>query len=80
VAQLYPQALGFLFVTSYDLLGYRGGILTHLYIGLVSLEVDVKFATDGQSASLELMTSLPFCLTITGFLMLGTLFDERLCL
>jgi hypothetical protein len=26
VAQLYPQALGSLFVTSYDLLGYGGGI------------------------------------------------------
>jgi hypothetical protein len=31
VAQLYPQALGFLFVASYDSQGYGGGILTRLH-------------------------------------------------
>jgi hypothetical protein len=30
VAQLYPQALGSLFVASYDSQGYGGGIRTHL--------------------------------------------------
>jgi hypothetical protein len=31
VAQLYPEALGFLFVVSYDLHSYGGGIRTHLH-------------------------------------------------
>jgi hypothetical protein len=30
VTQLYPQAMGSLFVASYDSQGYRGGIRTHL--------------------------------------------------
>jgi hypothetical protein len=33
VAQLHPQALGSLFVTSYDSLSYGGGILTRLHAG-----------------------------------------------
>jgi hypothetical protein len=32
VAQLYPQAQCFLFITFYDLQGYGGGILTHLHM------------------------------------------------
>jgi hypothetical protein len=31
VAQLYPQALDFLFITSYDSQGYGGGIRTRLH-------------------------------------------------
>jgi hypothetical protein len=31
VAQLYPQALGYLFVVSYDSQGYSGGIRTRLH-------------------------------------------------
>jgi hypothetical protein len=31
VAQLYSQALGFLFDASYDSQGYGGGIRTHLH-------------------------------------------------
>jgi hypothetical protein len=31
VAQLYPRALGSLFVASYDSQGYGGGILTRLH-------------------------------------------------
>jgi hypothetical protein len=33
VAQLYPQASGFLFVSFYVLQGYGGGILTRLHTG-----------------------------------------------
>jgi hypothetical protein len=33
LAQLYPQALGSLFVSSYDSQGCGGGILTHLHTG-----------------------------------------------
>jgi hypothetical protein len=36
VAQLYPQALGSLFVASYDLQGYGGGILTYLLTYLLT--------------------------------------------
>jgi hypothetical protein len=35
VAQLYPRALGSLFVASYDSLGYGGGILTRLHTGFI---------------------------------------------
>jgi hypothetical protein len=34
VAQIYPRALGFRFVASYDLQGYGEGILTRLHTGL----------------------------------------------
>jgi hypothetical protein len=34
VAQLYPQALGYLFVASYNLQGYGGGIRTRLHAGM----------------------------------------------
>jgi hypothetical protein len=34
VAQLHPQALGFLFVASYDLQGYDGSIRTRLHAGI----------------------------------------------
>jgi hypothetical protein len=33
VVQLYPQAMGSLFITSYDSQGYSGGIWTRLYAG-----------------------------------------------
>jgi hypothetical protein len=36
VAQLYPQALGSLFVAFYDLQGYGGGIRTRLHAGSLS--------------------------------------------
>jgi hypothetical protein len=36
MAQLYPQALGSLFVASYDSQGYGGGIVTRLHTGLTS--------------------------------------------
>jgi hypothetical protein len=36
VAQLYPWALGSLFVASYDLQGYGGVILTCLHLGILS--------------------------------------------
>jgi hypothetical protein len=35
VAQLYPQALGSFFVTSYDLQGYGGGIRPHHHLVLL---------------------------------------------
>jgi hypothetical protein len=54
VTQLYPQALGFLFVASYDSQGYGGGIRTHLHAGLISncqSQSQSQIATDGQSVS-----------------------------
>jgi hypothetical protein len=45
VAQLYPWALGFLSVASYDSQGYSGGILTRLYMGLVSIYLSHGFFT-----------------------------------
>jgi hypothetical protein len=42
VAQLYPRALGSLFVDSYDSQGSGGGILTRLHTGLVCTELQSK--------------------------------------
>jgi hypothetical protein len=36
MAQLHPQALSSLFVASYDLQGYSGGIQTHLHAGMTA--------------------------------------------
>jgi hypothetical protein len=41
VAQLYPQALGSLFVASYDSQGYGGSMRTRLYLGL-SARINMK--------------------------------------
>jgi hypothetical protein len=51
VAQLYPQALGSLFVASYDSQGYGGRILTRLHTGSNSSRSQSHIATDGQSVS-----------------------------
>jgi hypothetical protein len=56
VAQLYSEALGSLFVTSYDSLGYGGGIRSRLHTGqltAIHVKVEVKVTTDGQSAILS---------------------------
>jgi hypothetical protein len=42
VAQLYPRALGSLFVASYDSQGIGAVILTRLHTGLTSAEVEVE--------------------------------------
>jgi hypothetical protein len=47
VAQLYPRALGSLFVASYDSQGYGGSIITRLH----KVEVKSYITTDSQSAS-----------------------------
>jgi hypothetical protein len=56
VAQLYPQALGFLFVASYDSQSYGGGIRIRLHAGYNSrFQVKVKVTlrlTVSQSVSL----------------------------
>jgi hypothetical protein len=41
VAQLYPRALGSLFVASYDSQSYGGGIQTRLHTGLTVDSADV---------------------------------------
>jgi hypothetical protein len=48
VAQLYPQALGSLFVASYDSQDYGGCIRTHLH---TTYQSQIHIATDGQSVS-----------------------------
>jgi hypothetical protein len=57
VAQLYPQALGSLFVTSYDSQGYGGGIRTLIHAGVESLisssQSQSYITTDCQSANLS---------------------------
>jgi hypothetical protein len=44
VAQIYPEALGSLFVASYDSLGYGGGIRTRLHMGLIQPEFNLHNA------------------------------------
>jgi hypothetical protein len=58
VAQLYPRALGSLFVSSYDSQGCGGGILTHLHTRFwtsnsYTSQSQSYLTTDSQSASLS---------------------------
>jgi hypothetical protein len=49
VVQLYPQALGSLFVSSYGSQGYDGGIRTHLQAGLRFLQFwDPRYIASGR--------------------------------
>jgi hypothetical protein len=51
VAQLYPQALGSLFVASYDSQGYGGGIRTRLHAGsLKTLLTGLGYNTSARTA------------------------------
>jgi hypothetical protein len=56
VAQLYPQALGSLFVASYDSQGYGGGIQTRLHTGFSRALVKVKVTLQLTVSQLGLMT------------------------
>jgi hypothetical protein len=59
VAQLHPQALGSLFVISYDSQGYGGGTQTHLHAGnwlKVKVKVTLQLAVYCQSVHLETKT------------------------
>jgi hypothetical protein len=49
VAQLYPQALGFFFVSSYDSQGYGGGIRTRLYVGYSQLDGYSSYIASGRT-------------------------------
>jgi hypothetical protein len=56
VARLYPQALGSLFVSSYDLQGYGGDIQPRLHAGLISYSQNQgqsNVTADGRSACLS---------------------------
>jgi hypothetical protein len=87
VAQLYHQALGSLFVASFDSKGYGGGIWPSLHKGSsVVLDQSQSYVrTDGQSASLSwcqapiwgLRPDLYYCQTVACLLMRGAFFDER---
>jgi hypothetical protein len=54
VAQLYPQAPGSLFIASYDLQGYGGGILTCLD-GVIT-QIPMKSLSDHADLHCELLT------------------------
>jgi hypothetical protein len=59
VAQIYPRALGFLSVASYDL---QGGVLSRLHTGLHFghlVGVGVLLAADSQSTSAVWVSGLP---------------------
>jgi hypothetical protein len=87
VAQLYPQALGSLFIASYDSQGYGGGILTRPHAG--KLLLDSYVTSEGQSVSMSwcrahsgLVTrhyfpSEGFCQKIASLSLWGALSDER---
>jgi hypothetical protein len=83
VAQLYPQALGSLFVAFYDSQGYSGGICARFHAGWLT-EAESYITTDGQSASLSwnkapiggLRPHFYYCQTVAGLLIWGALSDE----
>jgi hypothetical protein len=56
VAQLYPRALGSLFVASYDSQGHGGGILTSLHTGHWTL-LKLKLSYDRQSVGQIVLVS-----------------------
>jgi hypothetical protein len=56
VAQLYPRALGSLFVASYDSQDYGGDILTRLHVGLKTL-LKLKLIYDQQSVGQSVLVS-----------------------
>jgi hypothetical protein len=61
ISRLYPQALGSLFVASYDSQGYSGGIRTSLHAGLTSTSC-VRIALDPRytaSARIQQETQFP---------------------
>jgi hypothetical protein len=58
VAQLYPQALGSLFVASYDSQGYGGGIRSRLHTGANSLTGLCFDSPDISSARAQQKTPL----------------------
>jgi hypothetical protein len=59
VAQLYPQALSSLFVSSYDSQGYGGGIRTRLHSNWSQSQSQSHIATDvSQSVTLGVPTEL----------------------
>jgi hypothetical protein len=63
VARLYPQALGSLFVASYNSQGYGGGIRTRLHAGISTLESwtsQSHVATDGRPVSQSVSLGLLF--------------------
>jgi hypothetical protein len=72
VTQLYPPALGSLFVASYDSQGYGGGIRTHLHTGLHHVSLT---STPRISSYLTENTTRP--ITTTN---MATLFRETNCL
>jgi hypothetical protein len=54
VAQLYPQALGCLFITFYDSQGCSGDILTCLHMGCLTRE-QIKYSSpdEGKKVKME---------------------------
>jgi hypothetical protein len=86
VAQLYPQALGSLFVASNDSQDYGGGIGPRLHTEIYSSDESESYVTtDGQSASLSwnkapiwsVRPDFYYCQIVAGLLMWGSLSDER---
>jgi hypothetical protein len=72
VAQLYPRALGSLFVASYDSQGYGGGIRPRQPSSLSQSQSHI--AIDGQSIN---QPEIYYPLIVTVLLFLGALFDKR---
>jgi hypothetical protein len=73
VAQLYPRALGSLFVASYDSQGYGGGILTYHHTGTTQI-LELEFLLQ-STASRPLHLSIG--LTFTQIFVLLQLYKPR---
>jgi hypothetical protein len=69
--QLYPQALGYHFVASYDSQGYGGGILTRLHTGLTffngSWSSSYNFDMDGTENIVSNSSSIAACVFVAAF-------------
>jgi hypothetical protein len=91
VAQLYPRALGSLYVPSYDSQGYDGSILTRLHMGFPRLEFEVEVTLRltvsqlvsqsvclGVEATLELVTRYYFLSKIAVWKLRSCFFGDAL--
>jgi hypothetical protein len=77
VTRLYPQALGSLFVSSYDSQGYGGGILTRLHM-MWLLFFHYEFGVDLGRDRIENTASNSFYIVAYVFVAMGNVFTKPL--
>jgi hypothetical protein len=79
MAQIYPRALGLLFVASYYSQGYGGGILTCLQVKVeVKLKLKLKMSFYRRPVGQLVLVSSSHLESMTRFVVCLTIADERI--